>query len=100
MQTAGDHEMKNEPKVSFEADGDALADASNFADRPPFDGCDGRVDGAQEKDAGDAHVLERLAKDARLKRGDVGGDVGQFRHCYQIAAKVLASATIFFCWLI
>jgi hypothetical protein len=31
-------------------------------------------------------MFERLAQDARLKRGDVGGDVGQFRHCIQIAS--------------
>ena len=56
--------------IAIKPDGDALSDASNFADRPPFDGCDGRVDGAEDKDAGNAHMLERLANDARLERGD------------------------------
>ncbi len=39
------------------------------------------------------------AENARLERGDVGGDVGEFRHCYQVAANEMASATNFFRWL-
>jgi hypothetical protein len=43
-----------------------------------------------------AHAFERLAKDVRLERGDVGRDVGKLRHCYQVAANVSVGATIFF----
>ena len=39
-----------------------------------------RLDGAQQKRAGKAHPLQRLADDARLQRADIRGDVGQFRH--------------------
>ena len=54
-----------------------------------------RVHRAQRKDAGEPHLLERLAEDARLERGDVGGDVGQFRHCSQTAAGGGVCATTF-----
>ncbi len=91
--------MDDEPEIAFEADGNALADAAQFADGAALDGCDGRVDGAQDKDALQANALEGLAEDARFERGEVGGDVGQFRHCIQIEAGAGASATSFFRWL-
>jgi len=33
MQAARDHEMQHEPQVAVDADGDLLAQPSNFADR-------------------------------------------------------------------
>jgi hypothetical protein len=30
-------------------------------------------------------VFERLAQNARLDRGNIGGNVGQLRHGYQLA---------------
>ena len=80
METAGDHQVQNEPEVAFDADGDALADAAECLDGAAFDACERRVDSAQQKDAGHANALKRLAEDARFERGDVGGDVGQLRH--------------------
>ena len=47
---------------------------------------DGRVHRAQDKDAGNAQALERLSQDPRFERAQIGGDVGQFRHCTQIAS--------------
>ena len=80
MKAAGNHEVNHKPEVAFEAEGDALADAAKLADGFPLDGRDGRVGGAEDKDAPQADALERLAKDARLERGEVGGDVGKFGH--------------------
>ena len=85
VEAAGDHEVQDKPEIVVDADGDAFADAANSADGLSFGGGDGRTARAQQKGAVDADVLEALAEDARLERGDVGGDVGQFRHGYQIA---------------
>ena len=74
---------------------DPLADASKFAHRAAFNRRDRRVHSAKDKNALQTHVLQPLADNPRLKRRDVGRDVGQFRHCYQLAAKALAGATIF-----
>jgi hypothetical protein len=83
----------------LKTDGDALADAADFADGAAFSGFDGRVGGAQDEDAVQADTFEWLAEDSGLERGDVGGDVGELGHCYQVAANDMTSATNFFRWL-
>ncbi len=45
-----------------------------------FDGLDAWDGGAQKEGRGDAQVFERLADDAGLQRGEVGGDVGELGH--------------------
>ena len=80
VKAAGDHEMNHEPEITVDTDGDALADAAEGTDGFSLDRGNRRIDGAEDKDAGKAHVFECCAKDARLEGGDVGGDVGEFRH--------------------
>ena len=87
VQAAGDHEMDHEPETAFETDGDALADAAQSPYGAPFDGGDGRVGGAQHKNTLQAHAFQRSPEDARLERGEIRGDVGQFRHCFKIAVR-------------
>ncbi len=76
--------MKNEPEVAFHADGDAFADAAEFADGVAFGFGERRLGGAEQKRAREADALERLAEDARLQGGEVGGDVGEFRHAVRL----------------
>jgi hypothetical protein len=87
VETAGDHEMENQPEVAFDADGDALADAAEGEDGLAFDAGKGRIDGAEEEDGAQAYAVEGLRKNKGLESGDVGGDVGEFRHEYQSAAR-------------
>ncbi len=54
----------------------------------PSTACERRVDGAEEEYARDANALERLAEDAGFEGGDVGGDVGQFRHWFQSESRL------------
>jgi hypothetical protein len=42
------------------------------------------LDGAEEEGAGYAEMSERLAYDAWLEGGEVGGDVGEFRHVVSV----------------
>jgi hypothetical protein len=67
-------------KIVVHADGNALADAADFADCAAFSARKRRLDGAEKKNAVQPHLLERLAKDAGLERGNVRGYVGKFRH--------------------
>jgi hypothetical protein len=69
--------------VAFHTDGDALADAADGLDRAAINGRKRRVDGAEKEDAGQADSFEGLLKDARLKSGNVRGDVGEFGHWLQ-----------------
>ena len=80
MQTAGNHQVQDEPEIVVEADGDAFADAAQGAHFFAVDRGERRFDGAQQKWAGEAHALERLAQDARFERFDVDGDVGELGH--------------------
>ena len=87
MEAAGDHEVEDQPEVTFNTNGDAFADAAEGGYRAAFCGGQGWVDGAEEEDGGDADAVEGLAEDARLEGADVGGDVGKFRHLFKIAAR-------------
>lgn len=80
MQAAGDHQVKNEPDIAFQADGDAFADAAEFADDEAMGIGEWRLGGAEKKRGGDSNADERLREDAGFKCGEVGGDVGEFRH--------------------
>ena len=80
VEAAGDHEMEDEEEVVVEAEDDALADAAERADGAAFDGLDAWDGGAKKEGRGDAEVFERLADDAGLQRGEVGGDVGELGH--------------------
>jgi hypothetical protein len=99
VETAGNHEMEDEPEqpgvpnvgwlaepgslgwqVAFDADGDALADAAKGADGAALDRCEGRVGGAQDEDTLQAHALKPLAENAGFEGGDIGRNVGEFRH--------------------
>ena len=84
METAGDHQVEDQPEVAVQAEGDALADAADCADGFAFGSGDGRDGGAQQEWAIDADLLQCLVENARLEGGDVGGDVGQFRHAYEV----------------
>ena len=66
METAGDHEVEDQPKIAFEADGDALAYAAQAANLFVVRGGERRVDGAEKERARQADALERLAHNARL----------------------------------
>jgi hypothetical protein len=72
--------MEDKPEVSFNADGDSLADATELADGAALDGSDGRVRCSQDENASQTNAFQGLAEDARFKGVEVGGDVGQFRH--------------------
>ena len=87
VETAGDHEVQDEPEAVVELDGDALADAVEGADGVAFDGFDAGLDGAEQEWAGDADVGERLAYDAWLEGGEIGGDVGEFWHGNLVLAQ-------------
>jgi hypothetical protein len=80
VETAGDHEVKNQPEIAFNTDGDALADAAEGADGFAFNAGEGRIDGAEKEDGAEAHTVEGLGEDEGFESGDVGGDVGEFRH--------------------
>ena len=80
VEAAGNHEVKHEPDVVFEAQGDALADAAEAGDALAFSLADGRIHGAEKEEALDADGLEGLAEHAGLKGGEIGRDVGEFGH--------------------
>ena len=56
VETAGDHEVQDEPVAVVEFDGDAFADAAEGTDGVAFELFDGRLDGSEEEGAGQADV--------------------------------------------
>jgi hypothetical protein len=76
VETAGDHEVQDEPIVVVEFDGDSLADTAQGTDGLAFELFERWLDGAQEEGACYADLGQWLACDARLKGGEIGRDVG------------------------
>jgi hypothetical protein len=85
-QAAGNHQVNDEPKIILNSDRDPLADAPDSSDDATFDAGERGGDGAKQKRTCDPDLLDRLSEDSRFDRPDVSGDVGEFRHSYQIAA--------------
>ena len=72
--------MKDEPEIIFQANRDALADASQLKHLLAFYAADRRLGCPQEREPGDLHAGEGLAEDPFLQRFKVNGDVRQFGH--------------------
>ena len=83
MQPAGNHQVQHQPEIAFHSNRDALADAPQFSHHPSFHIRYRGLHGAQQKRTGQPHLLDPLSDDARFERGDVSGDIGQFRHAGQ-----------------
>ena len=82
VKAAGDHQMEDEPEIIFEADADAFAEAAELEDFFAGGVGEGRVGGAKEKRAHDAHRFENLAEDSGFERFDVNGNVWEFGHVF------------------
>jgi hypothetical protein len=83
-------------ELTGNANCNAFTDAPQSDDGAAFRASERRINRAQQKDAGEPHLLERLAKDARLKCADVRGNVRQLRHSFQSAAWLGDCAMEFF----
>ena len=68
VQATGNHQVQNEPDIVVHADGNAFAHAAQAGDDVAGSRLEGRVDRAQQEDRGEAHLCQRLAKDAGLQR--------------------------------
>jgi hypothetical protein len=80
--------VKDQPEVVLYADCYALAYSSQFADFAAFGvfkwGC-----AVRRRKALCSLALEGLTYYARFQRGDVGGDVWQFRHGYRLQLEAV-----------
>jgi len=59
-----------------------------------------RFGGSKQKRARKPHALDWFTKDARFEGCDVGGDVRQFWHGYQLASELSIFATATFAMLL
>ena len=96
MDPAGNHQVQNEPEFAFYSDRDALADSPEFAHDTALHICEWRLDGSKQERVRQSNALERFREDAWFEWSDVGGDIRQFRHAYQLAGCAWAFATSLF----
>src|SRR3984885_8595528 len=97
MQTAGNHQMKHQPQLCFQTDGNALAD-------PPHPGhalCLCALNGwhrrAQQERRWDEYPFEALADDALLQRLHIDSHIRQFGHlaaCSRSIMLTVGSSTV------
>src|SRR5258708_40003 len=85
VQPASNHQVQHQPEVAVYADGDPLSDPSQFAHGAALHIRNWRLYGSKQKRARESNSLDRLPHDARFEGADVGGDVRQFGHVYELA---------------
>jgi len=91
VESAGDHQVEDQPEVIVEAYADAFAEAAEMANRFAFRASERRVRGAQQKWAGDAYSFEALPENALLERFEVNDDVGKLGHLVDRAGTLRLS---------
>jgi hypothetical protein len=75
VQTAGNHQVKDQPKIFIDSNRDALADASQFPHDVTFHTSEGWLRSAKQKCARQAHVVEWLTDNTWFQRADIGGNI-------------------------
>src|ERR1700674_2368850 len=85
VQPAGNHQVQDQPEITFYSNRDSLADRPQFAHDAALDGCNWRLCGSQQERAREAHSFDGLIDDSWFECADVGGDIGQLWHAYQLA---------------
>lgn len=80
MESPGDHEVKDEPKIAVQSNRDALSDAPQLPHDTAFSSRNRRLGGSQQERVGYPDVFERPADDAVLQRADVRGDIRELGH--------------------
>jgi len=93
VEPAGNHQVQGEPEIAFYSDRDALADSPEFAHDTALHMCEWGLGGSKQERARQASALKRLREDAWFKCSDVGSDIRQFRHAYQLAGCGYGFAT-------
>jgi len=95
MQTTGDHEMENQPKVAFQAKANSLSYSTKLNDVLASCAVKRRIRGAKQKRTGDADIFQFPPADPFLERLDVDDDVWQFGHALWpptgLAYRILAA---------
>jgi hypothetical protein len=93
VKPAGNHQVQGEPEIAFYSDRDALADSPEFAHDTALRIGEWRLGGSKQERARHSNALKRLREDAWFECSDVGSDIRQFRHAYQLAGCGCAFAT-------
>ena len=96
MEPAGNHQVQDEPEIAFDSDRDTLADSPEFAHDTALSIGERWLDGSKQKRGFDSNALKRLPEDAWFECSDIGGDIRQFRHAYQLAGCGYGFATSLF----
>ena len=80
VQTAGNHQVQDQPEVVVESNGDAFADSpqpGHLAAKRRFER---GIGGAEQKRSADQDVVERFPANALIERFDIDDDIRQLWH--------------------
>lgn len=80
MQSTGDHQMQHEPQIVVNTDGNAFANAAQFADEAALHARKRWLHGAEQKRAGQAHSQNGLPDYAWFQGSEIGHNIGQLGH--------------------
>jgi hypothetical protein len=89
MQSAGNHQMQDQPEILFEADTNPFPEPPQVQNALANRTADWWHRGALQEWADDAHRFEPLPKNALFESFNVDDDIWQFRHAYRDRAKTI-----------
>jgi hypothetical protein len=79
--------MQREPEIALNSNDNPLPHSPQFADSSALHSRQRRLRGSEKKRAVEPYVLQRLADYTRFESAEIGGDIRQFWHGYQIARR-------------
>ena len=89
VQPPGNHQMKNQPEIALELDGNSFADPSQTDNFPVAGLCQGRKGGAQEERRREPDLEQFLAQQSPLERFEVNRNIRQFWHSRTVSCSGL-----------
>jgi hypothetical protein len=84
--------MQREPEIALNANDNPLPHSPQFADSSTLRSRQRRLRGSEKKRIVEPYVLQGLTDDARFQSAEIGGNIRQFWHGYQIARRSHALA--------
>src|SRR4030081_2210992 len=92
VKASGNHQVKDQPEIVVEAEGDALAHAAQRSHFVALNRIDRRIGGAEKRWTANLKIFQNMADHALLQRFHVNDNVWKFWHGFMPSAKNACSA--------
>src|SRR6266436_6217015 len=100
MQPPGNHQVKDQPKITFKPERNSLSQMPQLHDLLPMNAGERWRDGAQKKGTGNSHPVQGLANYTAIERFNINGNVWQLGQIRKTGFGRNSQASQFWLYLI